>query len=152
TWGPFAGDKNPWHLFPRGVLNGEWSRKSPPNYVERSHALLGRTVDEGRVWDIIATVKYLRQQGKAPTKVIGVREAGVLAAYAALLEPSIPEVVLVDPPASHRGGPIFLNVQRVLDVPEALGLLAPRPLTLVNAKDKAFDRTAEIYKRSGAAD
>jgi len=35
---------------------------------------------------------------------------------------------------------------------EALGLLAPRPLTLINAKDKAFDRTAEIYKLAGAAD
>jgi hypothetical protein len=33
-----------------------------------------------------------------------------------------------------------------------LGALAPRPLTLINAKDKAFDRTAEIYKRAGAAD
>ena len=53
---------------------------------------------------------------------------------------------------SHRDGPIFLNVIRFLDIPEALGLLAPRPLTLINAKDKAFDRTAEIYKLAGAAD
>jgi hypothetical protein len=59
-------------------------------------------------------------------------------------------VILVDPPSSHREGPIFLNVLRVLDIPEALGILAPTPLTLVNAKDKAFDRTAEIYKRAGA--
>ena len=66
-------------------------------------------------------------------KVIGRGQAGILAAYAALFEPSIKEVMLVDPPASHATGPIFLNVLRVLDVPEALGLLAPRPLTLVNA-------------------
>jgi hypothetical protein len=43
-------------------------------------------------------------------------------------------------------------VLRVLDIPDALGLLAPRRLTLVNAKDKAFDRTAEIYRLAGAAD
>jgi len=43
----------------------------------------------------------------------------------------------------------------VLDIPEALGLLAPDvKLTLVgkNAKDPAFDRTAALYKAAGAAD
>jgi hypothetical protein len=131
-----------------------WARKSPPNYVERSFALLGSTVDTGRVRDIAATARWLDDvyKGKYQWRVIGRDQAGVLAAYAALFEPSIQEVVLVDPPASHRDGPIFLNVLRVLDVPEALGLLAPRRLTLVNARDKAFDRTAQIYKRAGAAD
>ena len=55
----------------------------------------------------------------------------------------------------HRGGPHFLNVLRVCDIPEALGLLAPDvKLTLVgkNAKDKAFDRTAALYKAAGVAD
>jgi len=34
---------------------------------------------------------------------------------------------------------------------DALGLLAPNvSLTLINAKDKAFDRTAAIYKLAGA--
>ncbi len=147
-----SGDKNPWYLFPRGIVDSEWTRKSPPNYVERAHALLGRTVDEGRVWDIVATIKHLQKEKKAPIRVIGVGEAGILAAYAALLEPSISEVAIIDPPVSHRKGPIFLNVLRVLDIPEALGLLAPRRLTLINAKDKAFDRTAEIYRLAGAAD
>ena len=42
---------------------------------------------------------------------------------------------------------------RVLDVPDALGLLAPDvKLTLIGAKDKAFDKTAAIYKLAGAAD
>jgi hypothetical protein len=119
--------------------------------VERSLALLGRTVDEGRVWDIAATARRLVEDDKKRKwRVVGRGQAGILAAYAALFEPSITEVVIVDPPASHRDGPIFLNVLRVLDIPDALGLLAPRPLTLVNAKDKAFDRTAEIYKLAGA--
>ncbi|HEY7424239.1 MAG TPA: prolyl oligopeptidase family serine peptidase, partial [Gemmataceae bacterium] len=147
------GKENPWHLLPRGVKEGTWTRKSPPNYLERSHALLGRTVDEGRVWDILAAVKYLQKEKKAPARVIGFGQAGILVAYAALFEPSIKEVVIVDPPVSHRDGPIFLNVLRVLDIPDALGLLAPNvKMTLVNAKDKAFDRTAEIYRLAGAAD
>ncbi|HEY7328750.1 MAG TPA: acetylxylan esterase [Gemmataceae bacterium] len=143
---------NPWDLYSRGLLFNEWTRKSPPNYVKRAHALLGRTVDEGRVWDIIAAVKYLQKEKKAPNRIGGRGRAGILAAYAALLEPSIKEVIIVDPPKSHRDGPIFLNVLRVLDIPEALGLLAPRRLTLIDAKDKAFDRTAEIYRLAGAAD
>ncbi len=63
--------------------------------------------------------------------------------------------MIPDPPTSHRDGPHFLNVLRVLDIPEALGLLAPDvKLTLVgkNAKDKAFDRTEVLYKAAGAAD
>ena len=62
------------------------------------------------------------------------------------------EVIAVDPPASHREGPIFLGVLRVLDTPDALGMLAPMPLTLVDAKDKAFERTAQIYKVAGAGE
>ncbi len=141
-------------LAQRGTNNVEWTHRSPPNYVERAHALLGRTVDQGRVWDIIATVRYLDAEanGKVRWTVVGRGQAGILAAYAALFEPSISEVVIIDPPTSHKEGPIFLNVLRVLDIPEALGLLAPRPLTLVNAQDKAFERTAEIYKLAGAAD
>jgi hypothetical protein len=140
-------------LDPRGV-RWTWTKKSPPNYVERAHALLGRTVDQGRVWDIAAAVRFLdnTSKSKRPWRVIGRGQSGVLAAYAALLEPTIKEVVVIDPPTSHREGPIFLNILRVLDVPDALGLLAPMPLTLVNAKDPAFDRVAEIYKRAGAAD
>ena len=141
-------------LTPRGVDHSRWTHKSPPNYVERAHVLLGRTVDQGRVWDTAATVRYLDEEaeGKQFWTVVGRGQAGILAAYAALFEPSIKEVIVVDPPISHREGPIFLNVLRVLDIPDALGLLAPRPLTLVNAKDKAFDRTAEIYRLAGAAD
>jgi hypothetical protein len=131
-----------------------WTRKSPPNYVERSHVLLGRTIDELKVYRLIGSVRNYRQNIEgvgAPQKIVAVGPAGILAAYAALLEPSIKEVIIIDPPKSHMEGPIFLNVLRVLDIPEALGMLAPDvKLTLVNAKDKAFDRTAEIYKRAGA--
>ena len=31
-----------------------WTTKNPPNFVERSFALIGRTADTCRVWDIIA--------------------------------------------------------------------------------------------------
>jgi len=84
--------------------------------------------------------------------VIGQGNNGIIAAYAALFEPSIKEVVVIDPPKSHKEGPYFLIVLRVLDIPDLLGLLAPTPLTIIGGNDPAFDRTAEIYRLAGAAD
>jgi hypothetical protein len=77
--------------------------------------------------------------------IAGKEQAGVIAAYAALLEPRLAEIVLVNPTPSHQEGPIFLNVLRVLDVPEALAMLAPRPLTIYASPSAAFTRTATIY-------
>jgi dienelactone hydrolase len=139
-------------LSPRGC--GEtfaYTRKNPPNYVERSHLLLGRTVDTGRVWDVQATARWLHETGgeNVAISVIGRGPAGVIGTYAALWEPAIGEIVLVDPPSTHQGGPIFLNVLRVLDIPDALALLAPRTVRLINAKDAAFDRTVQSFKAAG---
>src|SRR5262249_53248944 len=108
------------------------------------------TPDEGRVWDIAATARFLHATDGRRWQVAGRGQAGVLAAYAALFEPAVAEVVVVAPPLSHRDGPLFLNVLRVLDVPDALGLVAPTPLTLIDAKDGGFDKTVRIYQRAGA--
>src|SRR5206468_2370747 len=111
----------------------------------------------GRVWDV-AVVARRHPQSSAHWRVAGEGQAGLIGAYAALYEPSIGEVVLVNPPASHQPrkqdepyGPALLNVLRVLDVPEALGCLAPRPLVLLGANDKAVDKTATLYRLAGAS-
>ena len=140
----------------RGGGPNQWARKNPPNTVERSLALLGQTADSGRVWDAVAALAFV---DKHPVRAAGTGAAGVIAAYAALFAKSgdgrnlIDEVVLIDPPATHTDGPHFLGVMRVLDIPDALGLLAPDiGLTLTGkaAKDPAFDRTESIYKLAGA--
>jgi hypothetical protein len=136
---------------PRGCGPIRWSQKNPPNTIERSLALLGQTADSGRVRDVAAFLSSGRPDGMK-LRLAGRGQAGVIAAYAALLCPgTVQELVILDPPTSHRDGPFFLNVDRVLDLPTALGLLAPGvKLILVNAKDKAFDRIAEIYDLAGA--
>jgi len=142
-----------YNVYPRGSESDtSWTALSPPNYVQRSHALLGRTVDQGPVWDTLAAYADMDPKRKENWRIVGNGQSGVFAAYAALLEPSIKEIVVINPPKSHMEGPHFLNVLRVLDIPEALGLLAPRPLTIIGGKDPAFDRTAEIYRLAGAAD
>jgi dienelactone hydrolase len=140
-------------LAPRGVGPTAYSKKNPPNYVERAHALLGKTVDQGRVWDVVATRGWLAAEAPTPIqyRLAGKGPAGIIAAYAALLGCPDDEVVAVDPPISHRQGPIFLNILRVLDVPEALGLLAPARLTLVRPARESFTPTIQLYDRAGAA-
>ncbi|HQL73688.1 MAG TPA: prolyl oligopeptidase family serine peptidase [Phycisphaerae bacterium] len=143
-------------LAPRGVGATRWTRKNPPNYVERSHALLGRTVDTGRVWDVAATARCLRARhpGELPVVAFGEGSDALLAAYAGLWEPEIVEVILRNPPLSHMdpAAPQFLNILRVCDVPDMLGMLAPRPLTIYHAKGQDWAKVAKIYAAAGAAD
>jgi dienelactone hydrolase len=136
-----------WAVHTRGGGPGAWTIKNPPNTVERSLALVGQTADMGRVADLI----HIIGEGDK-VRLVGRGQAGVIAAYAALFtRGSVEEVVILNPPASHRDGPHFLGIQRVLDIPEALGLLAPDvKLTLIGTKDAAFDKTAAIYKLAGA--
>jgi len=148
---------------PRGVGPTRWTRKNPPNYVERSHVLLGRTVDTGRVWDIIAAARCLQGAADPSPKpsalrlppsvyVLGEGAAGVLAAYAALWEPEIAGVILNEPMLSHTKAeaPQFLNVLRVCDVPDVLGMLAPRPLTIYGDGGGPLEKVAAIYAAAGA--
>jgi len=158
-WGRGVVGENPALLLcTRGVGPGAWTRDKFPNPVERAMALLGGTVDGGRVWDVM-TVAGRRTGAGIHWRAAGRGRSGILAGYAALYQPAIEAVIAVDPPASHRPrpdregyGPALLNVLRVLDIPEALGCLAPRQLTIIGAQDAAFDRTAEIYRLAGAAD
>jgi hypothetical protein len=141
---------------PRGVGLTRWTRKNPPNYVERSFALLGFTVDTGRVWDIIAAARYLHDKydGKVPVYVLGEGAAGVLAAYAALWEPDIAGVILNRPPLTHmdNNAPQFLNVLRVCDIPDVLGMLAPRSLTVYSKPNEELKKVAEVYTAAGASE
>lgn len=146
--------------FPRSVGETRWTRSNPPNPIERSHLLLGRTVDTGKVWDVIAAARYLRVKYQGmPVYLLGRGPGAVLAGYAALLEPKLAGVIAVDPLPTHMdpAAPQFLNVLRVCDIPEVFGMLAPRPLTITAAEKHegarapdAFARTAAIYAAAGA--
>lgn len=169
-----AGEASVLLIAPFGTGPMQWQDPAP-FAIRRSLALLGRSVDSERVRDVLAALTQVLPVTNSPSRVnmtgmfrrlspawagnvtrtpdrwimAGRGNAGVIAAYAALFEPRLSGVVLVDPPASHRDGPIFLNVLRVLDVPEALGMLAPCPLTIHTAQESAFARTASLYGVSG---
>jgi dienelactone hydrolase len=127
----------------------------PPYYIQRSLPLLGWTADTCHVQDtVLAIGQAVEREGRGKWNIVARGTDGVIAAYAALLQPpnrdsKIGKVVLVDPSTSHRDGPIFLNVLRVLDVPQVLGMLAPHPLTIHTGNSNAFERTASIYRTAG---
>ncbi len=138
---------------PRGIGSSAWTTKNPPNYVQRAHLLLGRTVETGQVWDIIATARMLRARHGQDTPIClaGEKAAAVLAAYAALFEHDIDQVVLESPVETHQdpAAPQFLNVLRVCDVPQILGLLAPRKIELSGCSDALREQVAESYHAAG---
>lgn len=146
---------------PRGMGKTRWTRKNPPNYVERSHYLLGRTVDSGRIWDVVAAARFLKEKyPEGRVFLAGEGFAGVLAIYSALLEEeSIAGVMLGGIPDSlmQEGTPALLNALRVCDIPETMGMLAPRPLHFLIPGPDAPHGTKralvrEIYGAAGAAE
>ena len=144
-----------YEIAPRGVGPTRWTRKNPPNYVERAHVLVGRTVDTGRLWDIIAAARYLQGQYPADTSlhICGKGSAGVLAVYAAVLAPEVGGVIVKELPASHMDpdAPQFLNVLRVCDIPDVLGMIAPRRLELHGCSRDISQRVSVIYAAAGAS-
>ncbi|MDG2168149.1 MAG: prolyl oligopeptidase family serine peptidase [Opitutales bacterium] len=154
--GQFPNSTTIYKLSPRGTSDTQWTRRNPPNYVERAHVLLGQSVAEGQIRDIIATARFLKERHgeDEPLHVSGKGPTAVLAAYAALLEPSIDGALLDAPRASHMQNdcPPLLNVLRVCDVPDVLGALAPKPLRLIDFDERAALKVESIYKAAGASD
>ncbi|MFC1636566.1 hypothetical protein ACFL5Z_17175, partial [Planctomycetota bacterium] len=61
-------------------------------------------------------------------------------------------VIVSGPPLSHMDAeaPQFLNVLRVCDIPDILGMLAPRALTVYSDDSDTLGKVAEIYAAAGA--
>ena len=124
------------------------------HHLERALLLSGQSLDLGRVYDVIAAARaYRKKEPDAVVSIIGRGRMGIIGAYAAVLAPEIDQVTVIDPPVSHMadGAPQFPGILRVLDIPEALGLLAPRPLRLITETPDRFEPTVEIYSRAGAS-
>ncbi len=107
--------------YPRGVGEIPWEKSFWKDTL-RNAMHLGRTVDSMRLWDVLRALDFLDAQAASKPQrltVLGKGVAGALGLYAALLDRRIDQVMLLDPPASHRQGPVFLNVLRYTDLPQA---------------------------------
>jgi dienelactone hydrolase len=132
---------------PRGIGPTRWAEAGTPDdaHVRRRFVLLGQTLDGQRVWDVRRGLDVLRgvpELKGAPLWLQGTGDMAGVVLYAALFEPDVARLDLWHPPATHRQGPIFLNVRRVLDMPQAMALAFPRSV-VVYVKDDAEAKTWE---------
>jgi hypothetical protein len=137
---------------PRGVGPTAWDPKKE-THIRRRFALLGQTLDGMRVWDVRRALAALRSidalQGETTESLEGREQAAPLALFTAAFEPEVDRVVLYDPPTSLRGGSIFLNLDRVLGMPQALALLYPRKVELYGTTREPWQWTADLAKALG---
>jgi hypothetical protein len=117
-------------FMPRGTGNAAWSRDEKKQIqIRRRFMLLGQTLEGMQVWDVRRAVQATRTLPGAKDLPIRIEASGPMAGvalYAALFEPAVTELQLHDLPRTHMQGPHFLNVLRVLDVPQALAMAAER--------------------------
>ena len=66
-----------------------------------------------------------------------------------LFEPEIARLDLWNPPASHRDGPIFLNVLRFLDMPQAVAMAAERSQVRLYDEAGAWRYALEVAEGLG---
>ena len=117
-------------LAPRGVGPTRWSSDPKKQaHIRRRFMLLGQTLDGMRVWDVCQATRALQAVDgleNVPLTLMGDREMAGIALYAGLFGPKIDAVELNELSKSHRTGPDFLNVSRILDVPQAVAMVAER--------------------------
>ncbi|MFA5193937.1 MAG: hypothetical protein WC740_24785, partial [Verrucomicrobiia bacterium] len=129
-----------------------------PGYLwtlKRVYPLLGQTLPERQVCDLLAGIAVMRRDAATgPVTLFGQGVTAPLAIYAAILDPQVAEVILVNPPESHTNPqtPEFLGILRVGDLPQNLALLYPRPITFVGKVPAAYEWTRQLYKKLGAGD
>jgi hypothetical protein len=141
-------------VYPCGVGETPWDKSFWKDTL-RNAMHVGQTVDSIRLAHVISAIAKAREQaGVDPARVMvaGRGISGALGLYAAILDPSIQQVMLLDPPSTHAEGPIFLNIMRYTDLPEAAALIAPRRLLFYARTPSAYEYTRGIYRLYGKAD
>ncbi len=96
--------------------------------LRRRHMMLGETRDSARVSDIVHAIEAIRAHKDFSTLPIRLEAEGdmaVNALYASLFAP-VDELVLTKLPKSHTSGPDYLNVLRILDIPQAVAMASER--------------------------
>ena len=134
---------------PRGVGEVGWPKTVWKDML-RNTMHLGRSVDSMRLWDVLRAVEVLRQKAPgAEIALAGDGVSGALGVYAAALDERVAQAILLNAPTTHLEGPIFLDILRHTDLPEAAALLAPRRLTFYGKAPRAYSTTQGVYSLYG---
>ena len=114
------------YIAPRGIGPTAWD-PADDKHIRRRFMLLGQTLGGMRVWDVrraIQAVRAVDDLSDTPLRLNAESHMAAVALYATLFEPQVDALDLYDLPRSHQQGPDFLNVLKVLDVPQTVAMVA----------------------------
>ena len=118
------------YVAPRGIGPTAWGQaQRRQTQVRRRFMLLGQTLDGMRTFDMVrgaAALRLVDGLGEVPLWMQGEKTMAGITVYASLFVPNVSRIDLHQLPASHRDGPIYLNVLRFLDMPQAVAMAAER--------------------------
>jgi acetyl esterase/lipase len=132
----------PWamtYVCPRGIGRTAWDpseRKQIQN--RRRFYLVGQTLEGQQVSDVLWAIDHACDVDKlatAPVWLQAHRSMAGVALYASLFDRRVERLDLYDLPKSHRDGPYFLNVERFLDMPQAVAMAAERAKVVIYQDD-----------------
>lgn len=134
---------------PRGVGPTAWPQGKLDTQLRRRFELLGQTLDGMRVWDVrraIAALRKIEDVREQPIGLIGRGQGAIWSLFAAAFEPKVETLKLIEPALDAPARPVFLNIERVLDFPQAAALVFPRPLTIVRSPSTSWKWTIGLGK------
>ena len=138
------------YFAPRGIGLSAWNAEERAQIqIRRRFMLLGQTVDSMRVWDIRRAVQALKTLSytNPPISLQAHGTMAVNAIYASVFEP-VADLRLWSLPSAQVMGPDYLNVLRVIDIPQAVFLtLKERPVELHAVKAKDWQPLATVAAR-----
>jgi len=126
-------------IFMRTETNGAPAIAKKEVQIRRRHMLLGETTDSMHVWDIVRAIEAIRASkefGKLPIRIEAEGGMAANALYASLFAP-VDELVLTNLPKSHMNGPDYLNVLRILDIPQAVAMASERTRVELHSANEA---------------
>lgn len=138
---------------PRGVGATNWDDGDERRqvHIRRRFMLIGQTLAAMRVWDIRRAIQVVRDHlgmNALPLTLEASNEMAVNALYAAFFEPSVSSLKLSEPVSSHMQGPSYLNVLRILDIPQVVAATASRiPVVVETQNGKDWHYATEITER-----
>ena len=129
------------YLPPRGIGPTAWNQSAfKQNQHQRRFYLLGQTLDGMRCWDVRRAMQACRSENSSPLWLQSHGAMAGITLYASLFEPDVTRLDLHQLPTSHRQGPFFLNVRRVLEMPQAVAMAAEKSrIVLYQEQDEAWD-------------
>ena len=134
------------YFAPRGVGPTAWDQSEKKQIQNRRRFyLLGQTRDGMQVYDVRRATTLL----SAKSDSITVHGNGVMAGiglYASIFQPQIKRLELTDLPETHRNGPVFLNVRRYLDMPQAVAVAMSNKEVNITGDGKGFEFATETAK------